>query len=172
MNLLLYFWLYLKASLFSTGGMGSLPSLHADLLARQWATERQFVEALAIGQVSPGPNGLWVVCLGYLTNGLTGALLALLALCLPPMLVLVVERIYRRIQHHPAVEGFVSGLMLAVVGIFAVVLLGFLREDGFDIRSIGIALVSAALITTKRVPIIIILGLAAVAGMLLYAQNG
>ena len=168
MSSLLYFWLFLKASLFSTGGMGSLPSLHADLLARQWATERHFVEALAIGQVSPGPNGLWVVCLGYLTNGMTGAMLALLALCLPPMLVLLIERVYRRIQHHPAVEGFVRGLLLAVIGIFAVVLLGFLREGGPDIRSIGIALLSAALLSSKRVPIIAILGMAAAVGMLFY----
>jgi chromate transporter len=167
-NPLLYFWLFLKASLFSTGGMGSLPSLHADLLARRWATERHFVEALAIGQVSPGPNGLWVISLGYLTNGLTGALLALVALCLPPLLVLAIERAYRRVQHHPGVEGFVRGLMLAVVGIFAVVLMGFLRSGGTDIRSIGIALGGAALALTKRVPIVVILAGAAIAGMVLY----
>ena len=168
MNPLLYFWLFLKASLFSTGGMGSLPSLHADLLARRWATERHFVEALAIGQVSPGPNGLWVVSLGYLTNGLTGAALALVALCLPPLLVLIIERAYRRVQHHPGVEGFARGLMLAVVGIFAVVLLGFLRNGGADIRSAAIALAGATLALTKRVPIVLILAGAAVAGMVLY----
>ena len=169
MNPLLYFWLFLKASLFSTGGMGNLPSLHADLLARGWAGERQFVEALAIGQISPGPNGLWVVCLGYLTNGLPGALLALLALCLPPLLVLLIERLYRRIQHHPAVEGFMRGLMLAVVGIFAVVLAGFLRSNGLDIRSLLIAGIAACLAATKRVSIVVILALAAAAGILLYA---
>lgn len=168
MNPLLYFWLFLKASLFSTGGMGSLPSLHADLLARRWAAERHFVEALAIGQVSPGPNGLWVVSLGYLTNGLMGAALALVALCLPPLLVLVIERAYRRVQHHPGVEGFARGLMLAVVGIFAVVLLGFLRNGGADIRSMSIALVSATLALTKRVPIVMILAGAAIVGMVLY----
>ena len=168
MNPLSYFGLFLKASLFSTGGMGNLPSLHADLLARRWATERHFVEALAIGQVSPGPNGLWVVSLGYLTNGLTGALLALLALCLPPLLVLLVEKVYRQIQHHPAVEGFVRGLMLAVVGVFAVVMLGFLREGGLDLRSVGIVVGSAALASTRRVPILLILGLASLTGMLFY----
>jgi len=51
---LLFFWLFLKALLFSTGGMGSLPSLRADLLARRWATERQFGEALTIGNTAPG----------------------------------------------------------------------------------------------------------------------
>ncbi len=46
MNPLLYFWLFLKASLFSTGGFGNLPSLHHDLLARGWATESQFAESM------------------------------------------------------------------------------------------------------------------------------
>ena len=62
----LYFWLFFKASLFSTGGTGNLPSLHADLPAHGWASEQQFGEALTIGQVSPGPTGLWVVSLALL----------------------------------------------------------------------------------------------------------
>lgn len=168
MNPLVYFGLFLKASLFSTGGFGSLPSLHADLLARRWAGERQFVEALAIGQISPGPNGLWVISLGYLTNGSTGALLSLIALCLPPFLAIGVERLYRRVQHHPAVEGFVRGLMLAGTAIFAVVLTGFLKVDGPDVRSVGIALVSALLVVSRRVPLVVILGLAAAAGIVLF----
>ncbi len=98
---LLYFWLFLKASLFSTSGLGSLPSLHADLLARRLASDRQFAEALTIGQLSPGPNGLWVVSLGYLTAGLPGSLLALLALTLPPLLILAIERGYRRVRSCP-----------------------------------------------------------------------
>ena len=164
----MYFGLFLKASLFSTGGFGSLPSLHADFLARRWASERQFVEAVAIGQISPGPNGLWVISLGYLTNGIIGASLALLAICLPPLLALGVERLYRRVQHHAAVEGFVRGLMLAGTSIFAVVLTGFLRANGLDVRSIGIALAAALLVLSRRVPLALIFALAAAAGIVLY----
>ena len=58
---LVYFWLLLKASLFSTGGTGNLPSIHADLLARGWATDRHFAEALAIGQISPGPKQIGLI---------------------------------------------------------------------------------------------------------------
>jgi len=86
---LTYFWLLLKASLFSTGGTGNLPSLHADLLARGWANEQQFAESLAIGQISPGPSGLWVISLGYLVDGLRGAVLTLIAISLPPLVVLL-----------------------------------------------------------------------------------
>lgn len=166
MNYLLYFWLFLKASLFSTGGFGNLPSLHADLISRGWATENQFAEAMLVGQISPGPNGLWVICLGYLTGGLPGALLALVALTLPPLLVLVVDRAYHRIQAHPAVEGFVRGLSLAVLGIFATVLARLLTSAGTS--GIGILVLSSAVLIalSRRVPVICIIGIAACVGCL------
>ena len=162
---LLYFWLFLKASLFSTGGYGSLPSLHADLLPRHLATDRQFAESLTLGQLSPGPNGLWVVSLGYLTGGLPGSLLALLALSLPPLLILAIERGYRRVQDHPAAEGFVSGLSLAVSGVFAVALSGILHSAGFSLRTGTLAAAAIVLALTRRVPLFGIIGLAGLAGI-------
>jgi len=166
MNLPLYFWLLLKASLFSTGGNGNLPSLHSDLIARGWAVEQQFGESLAVGQISPGPSGLWVISLGYLTAGLPGALLATIAITIPPLVILILERLYRRVQHHPAVEGFMRGLSLAVVGIFVIVMYRVLHSVGLNTRSIAIVLVSTALGLSGRVPVIAIIGVAAVAGLL------
>src|SRR5579862_2171177 len=129
MSLLLYFWLFLKASLFSTGGFGNVPSLHSDLIARGWATDRQFAESLTIGQISPGPNGLWVISLGYLTHGVIGSVLALVGITLPPLLILLVQRGYQRVEDHPAVAGFMRGLSLSVIGIFIVVLAGILHSS-------------------------------------------
>jgi chromate transporter len=167
LNPLSFFLLALKASLFSTGGLGNVPSLHADLLARGWATERAFAESLAVGQVSPGPSGLWVVSLGYLLGGVWGALGAVVAICLPPFLILAVERLYRRVQHHPAVEGFVRGLALSVVGVFIVVMWGLLCGNGLDGRSILILLASLGLGLTGRMPVVVIIGLAALVGIAL-----
>jgi len=165
---LTYFWLLLKASLFSTGGTGNLPSIHADLLARGWATDRHFAEALAIGQISPGPNGLWVVCFGYLTYGVAGALMATLAIAIPPFFVLAVAALHRRIGDHPAMQGFVRGLGLAVSGIFLVVVVQLLQESGIDWRSLSLVAAAMALGLTNRVPIPVVLVLAAVVGMVLY----
>src|SRR3954469_10237152 len=117
-----YFWIFLKASLFSTGGTGNLPSIHSDLLARGWANDHQFGEALAMGQISPGPSGLWVISLGYLTYGIGGALLAAFAISLPPMLVLAVDALHQRIGDHPAMQGFVRALGLAVSAISLVIM--------------------------------------------------
>src|ERR1700732_2308669 len=86
-NPFIYFLLFLKASLFSTGGFSNLPSLHQDLLANGWAVEVDFGQSIAIGQISPGPNGLWVISMGYLTYGYLGAFLALIAITIPALLV-------------------------------------------------------------------------------------
>jgi len=163
-----YLWLLLKASLLSTGGSGNVPILYQDLIPRGWATERQFVEALAIGQISPGPSGLWVISFGYLTDGLRGTLLALIAITLPPLLVLGLHALYRRVGKHPAVEGFVRGLSLAVVGIFLVVLTRLLRSSGLDANTLLLASLGLLLGLAPRVPVIAVLALAGVLGILLF----
>jgi chromate transporter len=165
---LLYFWLFLKASLFSTGGLGNLPFLHSDLLAHGWAGEADFITAIAVGQVSPGPTGLWSISLGYLTYGWLGAGLATAALSLPPLLALVVGAFYYRLEHNPAVQDFTRGLSLGVVGLSLAVtasLVGSAMKDGW---SIVIALITFGLALSKKVPVIVLLGLAALAGILLY----
>ncbi len=120
-NPLIYFLLFLKASLFSTGGFSNLPSLHQDLLANGWAKEVNFGQSIAIGQISPGPNGLWVISLGYLTYGYLGAFLALIAITIPALLVLVVSAGYARIEHRVWVRGAMHGVSLAVVGLLLTV---------------------------------------------------
>jgi chromate transporter len=166
MDWLTYFWLLLKASLFTTGGSGNLPILFDELIPRGWAEERQFAEALAIGQLSPGPSGLWVISLGYLAGGIRGALLALLAIILPPLLVIPLMGLYRRAGAHPAMEGFVRGLSLAVVAIVLVVMLQLLQTSGLSPRSLLIASLSLGLGLLRRVPVVAILGVAALLGVL------
>ncbi|MGC4044892.1 MAG: chromate transporter [Armatimonas sp.] len=167
MNYLSYFLLVLKASLLSTGGLGNVPSLHEDLVvSRGWVSERQFAESIAIGQTAPGPNGVWVISLGYLFGGLRGALLSVIAILLPAFFILVIERGYRRVKDHPAAEGFVRGLSLAVAGVFLTVMFRLLQQHGLELRNILVALASLALGASKRVPIIAILGLAAVTGLI------
>ncbi len=166
---LTYFWLLLKASLVSASGTGNLPALRQDFIPRGLAGEQTFAEALAIGQLSPGPTGLWVIGLGYLTYGPLGALLATIAISIPPLLVLPIERLYRRIGAHPAMTGFISGLSLAGSAIFVVTMLIILGSAGIDWRSLGIAGGAAALALTRRVPVIAIVAIAGAVGMLVYA---
>jgi chromate transporter len=164
----LYLWLLIKASLFTTGGSGNMPILYQELIPRGWATDRQFAEALAIGQISPGPTGLWVIAFGYLTDGVRGSLLALIAITLPPLLVLALDAVYRRTGNHPAVAGFVRGLGLAVVGIFLTVLWRLLNTTGMDLGSLLIVVASMGLGLVPRMPIVVVLGGAALLGILMH----
>jgi chromate transporter len=167
-NPLGYFWLFLKASLLSTGGLGNLPFLHKDLISRGLASETDFVTAIAVGQLSPGPNGIWSVSLGYLTFGWPGAALALAALSLPPLLVLAVTAVYKQYEEHPVVQNFTRGLTLGVVGLTLAVAWSLAHTAIIDWRGIIIAAGAFAMAVSKRVPIILILAMAGLVGFLLY----
>jgi chromate transporter len=164
---LFLFWTIFKASLFSTGGTGNAPIIHADLVTTGLATERQFSSALAVGQLSPGPTGLWIVAFGYMLGGVAGAVAASVAVFLPPLLVLAVAALYRRANEHPGVGGFVWGLGVTVSGVSAAVMLLLLRSEGLRLEPVAIAVAALLLALHGRVPVfLVILGGAAV-GLLL-----
>ncbi len=165
---LIYFLLFLKATLFSSGGFSNFASLHQDLIGNGWATETDFGQSLAIGQISPGPNGLWVICLGYLTYGYLGAFLVLIAITIPPLLVLVISAIYSNIEHQRWVPGLMRGISLAVVGISLTVVWTIISRSATDWKSWLIAATACALGLNRHINILVILGLAAIAGYLLY----
>jgi len=165
MDWLTYFLLFLKASLLSTGGRGPFPYLYTDLIARGWAVESNFAEALTVGEISPGPSGLWVVSLGYLTAGLPGALLASLAIALPPLLVLIVARVHSRLKSFAATSGVLDGLVLAMVGSGAVVLANLFIANGVNAITLATGALAAALAFDGRAPTWLILVGAALAGV-------
>ncbi len=162
-----FFLLFLKASLLSTGGRGPFPYLYTDLVSRGWAAESNFAEALTIGEISPGPSGLWVVSLGYLTGGLPGALFASLAVAIPPLFVLVVARIHDRLKSFRATRGVLDGLVLAIIGSGIVVLIRLFVSNGVSVTTVAIATITALLTFTNRVPTWLMLAGAAVAGVVL-----
>jgi chromate transporter len=167
-NPLVYFLLFLKASLFSSGGFSNLPSLHQDLIANGWATEADFGQSIAIGQISPGPNGLWVISLGYFTYGLLGAFCALLAITIPALLVLAISAGYARIEGKTWVQGAMHGVSLAVIGLLLTVVWTILHQPGVDWRGLLIAAGAFGLALSRKVNILIILALAGLVGYLLY----
>jgi chromate transporter len=167
-DLWLLFLLFVRASLLSTSGMGNVPQLYTDLTALQIADERMFAEALAVGQISPGPSGLWVISLGYLIAGPAGALAASVAITLPPLAVLVLDRVARRYADNAALQGFVQGLSMTVIGIFAVVLFDLFTANGINPPAVIIGAAALALAARRGLPILLILAAGAVAGMLVY----
>ena len=117
MDALLLFLTFLKDSALSLGGLGPLPLIRQDLVATGHATDAQVVQALALGRLSTGPNGLWIVSLGYLVAGWLGASLALVACTLPALVMLPATALARRFVLSSAFGGLVRGAALATAGL-------------------------------------------------------
>src|SRR3989442_3519061 len=119
MDALALLGVFLKASALSLGGLSSLPLLRADLVAPGIATDDQLVQAIAIGRISTGPNGLYIVSLGYLVGGVIGATMALVAASLPPLVIVPITAVARRWLLTTPVAGLVRGVALATAGLLA-----------------------------------------------------
>ena len=122
------FLIFLKSSALAVGGLASLPLLRADLVP-QYVTDAGIVQALAIGRLAPGPNGLYIVSLGYLVAGWTGALYALVGASLAPLAILPATALARRWLLSAWFGGLVRGVLLATAGL--------LLATGVTIVSVG-----------------------------------
>lgn len=159
-------WLVLGFQSFG-GGATTLTLIRRKVVEQQgWLCEAEFTRDWALVQIVPGINllGLTILIGRRVAGGWRGAMLALIAINLPPLLVLMVDQLYRRVKNHPAVEGFVRGLSLAVVGIFGMVQIGLIQNFGVDTRSMLLATAAIGLGLTRRVPVFGIIALAALVG--------
>jgi chromate transporter len=107
------------ASLLGFGGLGSLPVLRGRLSAAGLPADTLILHALAVGNISPGPNGLYLVAVGYFVGGSGGALAATSALVLPPFLVFLLEKARTWLVHLRRFRAVLQSLSLAVVAMLA-----------------------------------------------------
>lgn len=158
---LVLFLVMLKDAALSLGGLGSLPLIRQDLVATGVATDAQVVQALAIGRLSPGPNGMWLVSLGYQIAGWTGAVIALVASCAPPLVMIPATMAARRWLLTQAFAGIVRGASLATAGLLCATAVSLVVPNGEAVAwwQFGIAAVATVLTVEGRVhPAFIVLG--------------
>jgi chromate transporter len=150
------FTFFLKAGAFVFGsGLAIVPFLYGGLvLQSHWLTERQFLDAVAVAMITPGPVVITAGFIGYLVAGPVGAALAALAVFAPPyFIVLIAAPLYRRFTKNSYVNAFVKGVTAAAVGAItgAVLILG--SRTLVDGKSLLIAVTSMGILSlTKRVP--------------------
>ena len=130
MEVLWLFLVFLRASFLSVNGQTALPILRQDLVATGITTDQKIIEALTIGRLGTGPGGLYIVALGYFIMGWAGAVAALVATLLPPLLVLPVSSWLRPRLDQPRVNGAIRGLALATSGLVIVTSLFLLLAIG------------------------------------------
>lgn len=120
MSLAELFLVFLKASFLSSGGLQALPILLDDLtVQRGILSHADFATAVAIGRIAPGPNGLFVISIGYYIAGLAGALLGAIALMVPPMLAIGLVHAHRRLAGRPWFAGLARGVAASAVALLA-----------------------------------------------------
>jgi len=143
------------------GGFAAIPFIQQEVVdIRGWLTATEFLDGVALGQMTPGPVAITATFVGYRVLGLPGALLATVAVLLPSYLMLFgLIHVYRRIRNHPLVKGFLAGVMPAVTGMLltAAVYLGRAAIHGPAAAVVG--LLSLALLLRFRIePVWLVLG--------------
>ena len=118
MNALLLYLLLLKATGTSFSGLTSLPVVRHDLVEHyRVLTDRQLNAAVAAGRTAPGPNGLYVVSVGYFVAGVPGACAGCLAAMTPAFIIIVLLRYLGRRAERPRVKSAIQSVTLAAAGL-------------------------------------------------------
>jgi chromate transporter len=113
---------FAKAGAFVFGsGLAIIPFLHGGVVNEyHWLNENEFIDAVAVAMITPGPVVITVAFIGYLVGGFPGALIAALATFLPCYLFTVLPAPYfHKYGKHPSIKAFVDGITAAVVGALA-----------------------------------------------------
>jgi chromate transporter len=157
------FLTFLKTATLSVGGMSALPLLRQDLVSSGLVTERQVIEALAIGRLTPGPSGLYFVSLGYFAYGLLGAALALVAASIPPLGLVTLAGFARHQLLSGWAAGIIRGVALSTSGLViatGILLLAPIRDiPGLPLWQLSLFVASALLTIRGGVhPGVLVLG--------------
>jgi chromate transporter len=164
-------WFFTKAGAFVFGsGLAIVPFLYGGVVKEyQWLNEQQFLDAVAVAMITPGPVVITVGFIGYLVAGVPGACVAALATFLPCYLFTIIPAPYfKKYGKNPALKAFVDGVTAAAIGaiIGAVLVLG--KRSLIDIPTWGMALATLAiLIKFKKIKEPWVILAAALAGLLL-----
>jgi len=116
------FWFFAKAGAFVFGsGLAIVPFLYGEVVqTNHWLSDRQFLDAVAVAMITPGPVVITVAFIGYLMAGFWGMTIAALGVFLPVYLLVVIPAPYfRRHRSQPTVKAFVDGVSAAATGAIA-----------------------------------------------------
>lgn len=162
-------WFFTKAGAFVFGsGLAIVPFLHAGTVTEhQWLTESQFIDAVAVAMITPGPVVITVGFIGYLINGFAGAAVAALATFLPCYLFTVMlAPSFKKIAKNSSVKAFVEGITAAVMGALAGAVMVIAAGSITDLPTTLIALAAVlALLYLKKTPEPYIILAGAIAGL-------
>ncbi|NNV55398.1 chromate transporter [Limnovirga soli] len=164
-------WFFTKAGAFVFGsGLAIVPFLHGGVVTEYgWLNEHQFVDAVAVAMITPGPVVITVGFIGYLVAGFPGACVAALATFLPCYLFTVIPAPYfKKIAKNASIKAFVDGITAAVIGALVGAVVVIAMRSIVDIPTAAIAVATVlALLYIKKIQEPQIILVAAILGVLL-----
>lgn len=163
-----------KAGAFVFGsGLAIVPFLYGGVVTDlHWLTEKQFVDAVAVAMITPGPVVITVAFIGYLVAGFAGACVAALATFLPCFLITVLCAPYfKKYGKLPGMLAFVDGITAAAIGAITGSVIVIAKRSLIDIPTVIIAIVSVAILWKfKKVQEPVLILLASLIGLAIYPR--
>ena len=164
--------LFAKAGAFVFGsGLAIVPFLYGGVVhEHQWLNERQFVDAVAVAMITPGPVVITVGFIGYLIAGLPGAVVAAFGTFLPCYLFTILPAPYfKKYGKRPALVAFVDGVTAAAIGAITGAVIVLAERSISDWITALIALVAVGLLwKLKKLPEPALVAVAAIIGFLAF----
>ena len=165
---------FLKSSVFVFGsGLVIIPFLHGGVVdTHHWLNKRQFLDAIAVAMVTPGPVVITVAFIGYIAGGFTGAVLAALGVFLPVyLMVTLCAPFYRRLSTSLGAQAFVKGVTAAATGAIAGAIYVIGRNSVRDLQTVIIFAVVAIALWKWRIPEPILVAASGVVGPLIFGLS-
>lgn len=163
------FWLFAKAGAFVFGsGLAIVPFLYGELVqTHAWLNDRQFLDAVAVAMITPGPVVITVAFIGYLVAGPWGMTAAALGVFLPVYLFVILPAPYfRRHRSQPTVKAFVDGVSAAATGAIAGAAYVLATRALVDVTTVLIAALGFLILARWKVSELWLIGAAGVVGLL------
>ena len=152
-------------------GLAIVPFLYGGVVTQNhWLTERQFVDAVAVAMITPGPVVITVGFVGYLIAGLSGATVAALATFLPCYLFTILPApCFKKYGKLPGLIAFVDGVTVAAIGAIAGAVILLSRRSIVDVPTAALAIATVALLWRfKKLPEPLVVAAAAAIGLAVY----
>jgi chromate transporter len=150
-------------------GLAIVPFLYGGVVGQfHWLTERQFLDAVAVAMITPGPVVITVAFIGYLVAGPLGATCAAIGVFLPCYLfVIIPAQYFRRSAQNPKVKAFVDGVTAAATGAIAGAAFVLGRRAIIDVPTILIGFVTLlALVYVRKIPEPVVIVVTGIVGLL------
>jgi chromate transporter len=165
-------WFFTEAGAFIFGsGLAIVPFLYGGVVQEYgWLNDQQFLDAVAVAMLTPGPVVITVAFIGYLVASTPGAIVAAIGIFVPVYLFVVIPfPWFDRFSDNPQVKAFVGGVTAAASGAIAGACFVLARRAFVDVPTLLIGLVALGVLWRFKVPEPVLIGAGAAAGLLIFA---